>query len=54
MVTEFIDCCHPVTLINKLLTTTDNEYESGFVKDKSQRDNQLKMISGPNNIIICV
>ena len=39
---EYIDHCHPNLLMYKLLTTTDHEYESGFVRDKGNRDSQLK------------
>ena len=30
---EYIDHCHPNLLMYKLLTSTDDEYESGFVKN---------------------
>ena len=30
---EYIDHCHPNLLMYKLLTSTDDEYESGFVRD---------------------
>ena len=39
---EYIDHCHPNLLMYKLLTSTDDEYESGFVRDQGNRDNQLK------------
>ena len=39
---EYIDHCHPNLLMYKLLTSTDNEYESGFVKNQGNRDSQLK------------
>ena len=39
---EYIDHCHPNLLIYKLLTSTDDEYESGFVRDQGNRDIQLK------------
>ena len=35
---EYIDHCHPNLLMYKLLTSTDDEYESGFVR------NQIKVI----------
>ena len=39
---EYIDHCHPNLLMYKLLTSTDDEYESGFVRNQGNRDNQLK------------
>ena len=39
---EYIDHCHPNLLIYKLLTSTDDEYESGFVRNQGNRDSQLK------------
>ena len=36
------DHCHPNLLMYKLLTSTDDEYESGFVKNQGNRDSQLK------------
>ena len=39
---EYIDPCHPNLLIYKLLTSTADEYESGFVRDQGNRDSQLK------------
>ena len=30
---EYIDHCHPNILMYKLLTSTDDEYERGFVKN---------------------
>ena len=39
---EYIDHCHPNLLMYKLLTSTDDEYESGFVEDQGDRDSQLK------------
>ena len=39
---EYIDICHPNLLIHKLLTSTDDEYESGFVRNQGNRDSQLK------------
>ena len=40
---EYIDPCHSNLLMYKLLTSTDDEYESGFVRDQSNRDSQLKV-----------
>ena len=40
---EYIDHCHPNLLMYKLLTSTDNEYESGFVRNQGNRDSQLKV-----------
>ena len=39
---EYIDHFHPNLLMYKLLTSTDDEYESGFVRNQSNRDSQLK------------
>ena len=39
---EYIDHCHSNLLIYKLLTSTGDEYESGFVKNQGNRDSQLK------------
>ena len=39
---EYIDHCHPNLLMYKLLTSTDDEYESGFVRNQRNRDSQLK------------
>ena len=40
--TEHIDHCHPNLLMYKLLTSTDDEYESGFVRNIHNRNSQLK------------
>ena len=40
---EYIDPCHPNLLMYKLLTSTDDEYESGFVRNQGNRDSQLKV-----------
>ena len=39
---EYIDPCHPNLLMYKLLISTDDEYESGFVRNQGNRDSQLK------------
>ena len=39
---EYIHHCHPNLLMYKLLTSSDNEYESGFVRDQGNRDSKLK------------
>ena len=39
---EYIDHCRPNLLMYKLLTSTDDEYESGFVRNQGNRDGQLK------------
>ena len=39
---EYIDHCHPILLMDKLLTSTDDEYESGFVRNIDNRNIQLK------------
>ena len=39
---EYVDHCHPNLLMYKILTSTDDEYESGFVRNQGNRDSQLK------------
>ena len=39
---EYIDHCHPNLLRYRLLTSTDDEYESGFVRKIVNRNSQLK------------
>ena len=39
---EYIDHFHPNLLMYKLLTSTGDEYESGFVRNQGNRDSQLK------------
>ena len=39
---EYIDHCHPYLLMYKLLPSTDDEYESGFVRNQGNRDSKLK------------
>ena len=39
---ENIDYCHPNLLMYKLLTSTDDEYKSGFVRNQGKRDSQIK------------
>ena len=39
---EYIDHCHPNLLMYKLLTSTDDEYESGFVRNQYNTDSQFK------------
>ena len=39
---EYIDHCHPNLLMYKLLNSTGDEYESGFVRNIDNRDSQLK------------
>ena len=39
---EYIDHCHPNLLMYKLLTSADDEYESGFVRNQGLRDSQLR------------
>ena len=39
---EYIDHCHPNLSMYKLLTSTDDDNESGFVKNQGNRDSQLK------------
>ena len=39
---EHIDHCHPNPFVYKFLTSTDDEYESGFVRNQSNRNKELK------------
>ena len=39
---DYIDHCHSNLLMYKLLTSTVDEYESGFVRNQGNRDSQLK------------
>ena len=39
---EYIDHCHPNLLLYKLLTSTVDEYVTGFVRNQGNRDSQLK------------
>ena len=39
---EYIDHCHPNLLMYKFLTSTDDEYDSGFVRSQGNGDSQLK------------
>ena len=38
----YVDHCHLNLLMYKLLTSTDDENESGFVRNQGNRDSQLK------------
>ena len=51
---EYIDHCHPNLLMFKLLTSTDDEYESGFVRNQGKEINNLKMTILLHNEIICI
>ena len=39
---EYINHCHANLLMYKLLTSTGDEYESGFFRNQGNRDSQLK------------
>ena len=39
---EYIDHCHPNPFMYKFLTSTDDEYESGFVRNQNNRNKELK------------
>ena len=39
---EYVDQCHPNLWMYKFITSTDDEYESGFVRNQGNRDRQLK------------
>ena len=52
---EYIDHCHPTLLMNKLLTSTDNEYECGFVREiivKEKDNSKVTMLL--QNEVICI
>ena len=51
---EYIDHCHPNLLMYKLLTSTDDEYESGFVKNQAIEIVNLKETILLLNEVICV
>ena len=38
---EYIDLCHPNLLMYMLLTSTDDVFESDFVRNQGNRDSQL-------------
>ena len=40
---EYVDHCHPNLLMYMLSTSTDDEYEGGFVRNQDNRDSQLKV-----------
>ena len=40
---EYIDHCHSYLLMYKLLTSTDDEYESCFVRNQDDRDSHFKV-----------
>ena len=42
LTTGYIDHCHPNLMMYKLLTSTDDEHESAFVRNEGDRDSQLK------------
>ena len=39
---EYNDHCHPNLLMYKFLTSTDDEYESGFVRNQGNRDGHFR------------
>ena len=51
---EDIDHCHPNLLMYKLLTSTIDEYESGFLEIKAIEIVNLKVIILLHNEVICV
>ena len=51
---EYIDHCHPNLLMYKLLTSTVDEYECGFVRNQGDRDGQLKDDHIAQNEVICI
>ena len=40
---EYVDHCHPNLMMYKLLTSTDDEHESGFARNQGNRDRQFKV-----------
>ena len=51
---EYIDHCQPNLLKYKLLTSTGDEYESGFFRNQGNRDSQLKGDHIAANEDICI
>ena len=51
---EYIDHCHPNLLMYNLLTNNCDEYESGFVRDRTERDSQLKRDHGLHKEVKCM
>ena len=51
---ENIDHCHHNLLMYKYLTSTDEEYESGFVGDQYDRDSELKRSHAGAETVICL
>ena len=39
---EYIDRCHPNLMMYMLLTSTDDGYESGFIRNQGNRNSKLK------------
>ena len=39
---DYINHCHPNLLKYKILSSSDGEYESGFVRNHGNRDTQVK------------
>ena len=51
---EYIDHCHPNLLMYKLLTSTDDEYESGFLEIRAIEIVNLKVTILLHNKVICI
>ena len=51
---EHIDHCHPNLLMYKLLTSTVDEYESGFVRNQTIEIVNLKVTILLHNEVICI
>ena len=51
---DYVDPCHRKLLMYKLLTSTDDEYESGFVRNQGNRDSQLKVTILQENEVIYI
>ena len=51
---EYIDHCRPNLLMFKLLTSADDEYESGFVRNIDNRNIQLKGDHVAAEKLICI
>ena len=51
---EYIDHCHPKLIVYRLLTSTDNEFQSAFLDIKVIEIVNLKVIMLLQNEVICI
>ena len=49
---EYIGNCYPNLLMNKLLTSTDDQYESCFVRNQGNRDQGNREIKVNSKVIM--